>query len=213
MLRELVYHDYFTAGIIICMVIITCSKIFFQNSFISFFKHCFSLKLFRLKSLAPNSKILFKILLDFNFVLAFVMLYLILLKNSNEVIKQNIYMWLKPLLIFVLFIVAKYLIEKLTAYIFGIQKLSRLYQIRRNEFIRFIGIVLIPIIVFQIYIHPITPIILYVICAVLLLFYVYGLYVAIISSQNGIMRYFFYFILYLCALEISPYIIVYKALF
>lgn len=213
MIREVLTNDFFTLGILICLIIISCSKLFFNNSFFLFFNHCFSLKIFRFNSQTPQLKTGFKILLDFNFVITVVIYCAALNNKTNNIFNIDYIIWLKPLLILCFFLIIKYLIEKLTAIIFEIEKISFLYQSRRNEFIRLIGILNIPLIILMSYSHNYNSIFNFLAFGLLLIIYGYGLYVSLNSSKNGIMKYFFYFILYLCALEISPCIIVYKALF
>ena len=213
MIREVLTNDFFTLGILICLIIISCSKLFFNNSFFLFFNHCFSLKIFRFNSQTPQLKTGFKILLDFNFVMTMVICCAALNNKTNNILSLDYIVWLKPLLILCFFLIIKYLIEKLTAIIFEIEKISFLYQSRRNEFIRLIGILNIPLIIFMSYNHNYISNFIFLAFGLLLIIYVYGLYVSLNSSKNGIMKYFFYFILYLCALEISPCILVYKALF
>lgn len=213
MIREALTNDFFTLGILVCLIIISSSKLFFKNSFFLFINHCLSLKIFRSNSQTPQLKTGFKILLDFNFVLTMVMCYATFNNKTNDIINLDYIVWLKPLLILCLFLIIRHLIEKLTATIFEIEKLSFLYQSRRNEFIRLIGILNIPLVILMSYNHNYNSNFIVFIFGILLIIYCYGLYVSLNSSKNGIMKYFFYFILYLCALEISPYIILYKVLF
>lgn len=213
MIREVLTNDFFTLGILICLIIISSSKLFFNNSFFLFFNHCLSLKIFRFNSQTPQLKTGFKILLDFNFVITLVVCCAAFNNNTNNIFNLDYIVWLKPLLTLCFFLIIKYLIEKLTAIIFEIEKISFLYQSRRNEFIRLIGILNIPLIILMSYNHNYNSNFIFLAFGLLLIIYGYGLYVSLNSSKNGIMKYFFYFILYLCALEISPCIIVYKALF
>lgn len=213
MIREVLTNDFFTLGILVCLIIISSSKLFFNNSFFLFFNHCISLKIFRFNSQTPQLKTGFKILLDFNFVLTMVICCAALNNNTNNILNLDFIVWLKPLLILCFFLITKYLIEKLTAIIFKIEKISLLYQSRRNEFIRLIGILNIPLIILISYYHNYNSNLIFLAFVLLLIIYGYGIYVSLNSSKKGIMKYFFYFILYLCALEISPCIIVYEALF
>ena len=195
MIREVLTNDFFTLGILICLIIISCSKLFFNNSFFLFFNHCFSLKIFRFNSQTPQLKTGFKILLDFNFVMTMVICCAALNNKTNNILSLDYIVWLKPLLILCFFLIIKYLIEKLTAIIFEIEKISFLYQSRRNEFIRLIGILNIPLIIFMSYNHNYISNFIFLAFGLLLIIYVYGLYVSLNSSKNGIMKYFlFYFV-------------------
>ena len=213
MIRGILTNDFFTLGIILCLILISSSKLFFNNSFFLFFNHCISLKIFRFNSQTPYLKTGFKILLDFNFVLTMVMCFVAFNNNTSDVFKLDYIIWLKPLILLCFFLIIKHLIEKLTAIIFDIEKIYFSYQSRRNEFIRLIGILTIPLIILMSYNHNYNSNFIILAIILLVIIYGYGLYVSLNSSKNGIMKYFFYFILYLCALEISPYIIVYKVLF
>ena len=111
--------------------------------------------------------------------------------KTNNILSLDYIVWLKPLLILCFFLIIKYLIEKLTAIIFEIEKISFLYQSRRNEFIRLIGILNIPLIIFMSYNHNYISNFIFLAFGLLLIIYVYGLYVSLNSSKNGIMKYFF----------------------
>ena len=94
--------------------------------------------------------------------------------------------------------------------LFEIDKLIDQYLFQKISYKNFIGLFLVP--VNLILLFSITPslIILYIIIFLLLIVNIMGLITTIKTHQSLIKRNLFYFILYLCTLEITPYVILYK---
>ncbi len=109
-----------------------------------------------------------------------------------------------------LLILIKVLIERLIGSLLEIDKLIDLYLFQKITYKNYLGILLIPINALLLFgFKPSLPII-YVIIILLLIVNIVGLITSFKTHQSLIKSHYFYFILYLCTLEISPYIILYK---
>ena len=119
--------------------------------------------------------------------------------------------FLKILFVVFVFIIVKTSIEKMIGAIFSIEKVINHYIYEKLSYRNFLSLLLIVTnLIFYFSVKPdlntllIFTSILFLI-NILILFYTYKNYRSLIFSN------FFYFLLYLCALEISPYLILYKA--
>jgi hypothetical protein len=108
------------------------------------------------------------------------------------------------------FILIKVLLERLIGSLFTIDNLIDRYLFQKTSYKNFLGLLLIPINVILLF--SITPNKTIILSAIILLAAIntIGLLTSYKSNLNLIKRDFFYFILYLCALEIGPYLILYK---
>ena len=108
------------------------------------------------------------------------------------------------------FILIKVLIERLIGSLFDIDKLIDQYLFQKISYKNFLGLLLVPIDLLLVFSLKPSLIVIYIIIILLLIINLVGLVATIKTHQTLIKQKFFYFILYLCALEIAPYIILYK---
>lgn len=120
--------------------------------------------------------------------------------------------WILYIRIFTLtgvFILSKFLIDKIIATIFGIEEFAEQFNLRKVSYRTYISLFLLPINIILFYSNSGTDLLFYV-----SLFAVFAVNVAtyllsLRNYQNFILSKLFYFILYLCALEIAPYYFIY----
>ncbi|WP_100614089.1 DUF4271 domain-containing protein [Confluentibacter citreus] len=108
------------------------------------------------------------------------------------------------------FILIKVLLERLIASLFEIDKLIDDYLFQKITYKNYMGILLLPINALLLFSFSPTLKILYTIIILLLIINIIGVITTFKAHQSLLKRNFFYFILYLCTLEIAPYIILYK---
>ena len=107
------------------------------------------------------------------------------------------------------FILAKYLIEKIIATSFDIEDFKDNFDMIKLTYRTYLGILLVPITMFLYYNREPDSIVIYLLLG-LFVFYNFIIYLkAIKIFQSLILGKLFYFILYLCALEIAPYYFLY----
>ena len=108
------------------------------------------------------------------------------------------------------FVLLKFSIEKIFANIFDLDDTIDYYLFQKLSHRNFISLILLIFSVILVYAVTPTNGILYVGMGFVLLANLLSLIVIYRQNQNLILGNWFYFILYLCALEIAPYIILYK---
>jgi hypothetical protein len=107
------------------------------------------------------------------------------------------------------FILSKFLIEKIIATSFNIEELVEQYNLQKVTYRTYIGLILLPIDIVLFYYDSILKniplLIFYIILGINVLLYL----VSIKNYRKEIFSKLFYFILYLCTLEIAPYYFMY----
>ncbi len=210
MYRDIVSNELFTILIIASLTIIAVAKLVAPKRFDDFIYVLGNSKY--LKIYARDQKFLdkFDALLFSNLIIsASIFSYLVYQYTTDtKIISINILF--KLVFGIGTFILIKVLIERLLASLFDIDKLIDKYLFQKISYKNYLGLLLLPINALLIFsVKPTLPII-YVIVTILLIINIMGVITSFKTHQNTIKNNLFYFILYLCALEIAPYIILYK---
>ncbi|UOB16297.1 DUF4271 domain-containing protein [Abyssalbus ytuae] len=108
------------------------------------------------------------------------------------------------------FISVKYLIEKTVAAIFEIDKFISHFHFYKLSYKNLIPVLLLPLLTIFIFAHVNKKVVITSIIIIFLLLNIISLTLTIKKHQKEILQWLFYFILYLCALEILPYLIAIK---
>lgn len=155
----------------------------------------------------------FNLLLFVNQLIVVSFFIFLLLNHLNpEISLNNHIVFIQIFGFYTLFIALKFYLEKIIAHLFSIDKNIDRYLYQKLTYRNLISLMLLVInLVFLYALKPTTLLFVIVILVVLVsnilaLIYSYKTHEKLIRSN------IFYFILYLCALEISPYYILYKIL-
>jgi len=106
----------------------------------------------------------------------------------------------------------KFLIEYLISWVFDIKDIVTYYLFQKFAFIKQTGIFLIPFILLMIFSTLDKKVVIISSIIVFSVLKVGGFIIVLRKNQKYINSHFFYFLLYLCALEIAPYILIYSVL-
>ncbi|MDC0538982.1 DUF4271 domain-containing protein [Flavobacteriaceae bacterium] len=200
--------DWVTLIMVGCILIIAILKVIYPKRFNDFIRLPVSNNYFLAKGKSEELRHPFSILLFFIQLISislFVNLFFL------EKGKANVLLFLQILFVVFVFIIVKTSIEKIIGTIFSIEKLIDHYIYEKLSYRNFLSLLLIITnLIFYFSIKPdlntlliLTGILFLV--NMLILSYSYKNYRSLIFSN------LFYFLLYICALEISPYLILYKA--
>jgi hypothetical protein len=152
----------------------------------------------------------FDALLFINLIISISTFCFIIYRNLSDISEPDINMMFKLIVGIGAIILIKVLFERLLGSLFEMDRLTEHYLFQKITFKNFLGVLLIPI--NAIFLFSMTPTLthIYITVIVLLIINFIGLFASYKEHQSLIKSNLFYFILYLCALEISPYIILYK---
>src|SRR5690606_15431031 len=142
-------------------------------------------------------------LLSFSF---FVHLFISSFQNTN---RTDGVLFLQVFTFLAVFILSKYLIEKIISATFHIDEFTEQFNLFKVNYRTFFGFILLPINM-MLYYNGINNHWLYItIATILFILNLLTYLVTLRNYQNFLLRKIFYFILYLCTLEIAPYYFIY----
>jgi hypothetical protein len=219
-MMELVYNERLASGkdwatllFVACFAIIAINRNVFENRFSEFIKLAVSDKYTKIYKDSGNMLSWFTIsffliqVISFTFLLQFLLSYN---SDSDDIIKKT--SWISFIQLFTLigaFILAKYLIEKIIATAFNIEEFNELFNLHKVNYRTYIGLLLLPVNIFLFYNDSQHTIVIYVIIGLIMAASIASYLVSLRIYQNLILGKLFYFILYLCTLEIAPYYFMY----
>ncbi|WP_103865072.1 DUF4271 domain-containing protein [Aquimarina sp. I32.4] len=209
--REIAHINWLTILIVICLLLLAIAKRVNSLRF-SDFTMLLSNNKYIISHQKPNklSSLFNAILLLFQ--IASVSLFIFLCFDTFEwqVIPSQITLYFKITIIYTVVVICKLLIEKIIATIFSIDSIIDEYLFYKVSYRNFMGVILLPTNILFIYaLQPskIAFIILLILLVILNTIVLFSFYK---KNESIILNHMFYFILYLCALEIAPYFILYK---
>ncbi len=210
MLREIISNEWYTLLIVICLCLLALAKYAYSTRFNDFLWVLGNSKY--LKIYAREQKFIdrFDSLLFSNLVISSSLFIFICYNTLIEPIDFEILLFIKIILGVGAIILIKVLVERLIGSLFDIDVLIDSYIFQKTNYKNYIGLVLLAIDILLVFALQPKPIIIYVVFGLLFLVNLIGFITSFKTHQKLIINNIFYFILYLCALEIAPYVILYK---
>jgi len=200
--------DWATLIFVFCFAVIAVNKSAFEARFAEFIKLGFSDKYTKIYKDSSNLLSWFTISFFFIQVISYTFLLQFVLGYFGH-IKTGGISFIQIFTVVAFFILAKFLIEKIIATAFSIEEFSEQFNLHKVNYRAYIGLLLLPINVILFYNIAPTRILLYLILALIIAATVISYLVSLRIYQKLILAKLFYFILYLCALEIAPYYFMY----
>ncbi|WP_104735388.1 DUF4271 domain-containing protein [Hanstruepera ponticola] len=210
MLRPVISNDLFTICFVIGLILIAITKVLFAKRFNDFVFVLGNSKYLKIYSKDQKFFDFFDAMLFGNFVFSITIFGILSFTELYSSVEISLILMLKLFLAVAIFIIMKILVERLIGSVFDIDFLIDNYLFQKISYKNFVGILLLPLNALLIYSFQGSPIIIYCIVAIILLVFFIGLLTTLKVYQNLIKQNLFYFILYLCALEIAPYVIIFS---
>ena len=210
MLREVISNEWFTILIVLSLCILAFAKYAFSNRFNDYLWVIGNSKY--LKIYAREQKFIdqFDSLLFVNLVISLSIFTFLGYNTLFESLYFDLATFIKLFVGIGAIILIKILLERLIGSLFDIDELIDSYIFQKTNYKNYIGLVLLPINTILIFSIKPTATIIYIVLGVIILINLIGFLTSFKTHQKTILNNLFYFILYLCALEIAPYIILYK---
>lgn len=201
--------DWITLAFVLTLSLVVLVKNLFVNQFNDFSNLLINNKYLRIYKDNSNllswfTIILFVVqLLSFSFFIQLVLSYLGYTTRTNGISYIQIFTFLS------FFILSKYLIEKIFATTFNIENLIEQFNLYKVSYRIYMGLILIPINLILYYSNFInSSIIIAVLITLLIINFITYLF-SLKNYQKLLFNNLFYFILYICTLEIAPYYFMY----
>ncbi|TWO33744.1 DUF4271 domain-containing protein [Seonamhaeicola sediminis] len=210
MLREIASNELFTVLLIAGLIVIAIAKLTDPRRFNEFILVIGNSKYLKIYAREQKFFDVFDALLFGNLVISSSVFIYVIFQFISESNQVSINALFKLAIGVASFFLIKVLIERLIGSLFEIDKLVDGYLFQKISYKNYLGILLLPMNAILLYSFKLSLPLIYTIIIILLIVNIIGLITSFKTYQSLIKQHFFYFILYLCALEIAPYIILYK---
>ncbi len=209
--REITSTNWLTILIVICLTLLATARGLNALRFSDFIM-LFSNNKYIISYQKPNklSSLFNIVLLVLQIASVSLFLYLCFDVFKWKVIPDQITLYFKIVIIYTVIVLCKLLIEKIIATIFSMDPIIDEYLFYKVSYRNFMGVLLLPINIVFIYAMQPSRIVFTILLVLLLILNTIVLISFYQKNESIILGHLFYFILYLCALEIAPYFILYK---
>jgi hypothetical protein len=201
--------DWATFLFVFSFMLIAISKTRFETRFNDFLKILVTNKYIKVYKETSHLMSGFSVLLFIVQIISFSFFIQILLDHFGYFSKYDWVLYIRIFTFFSVFVLSKFLIEKIIATSFEIEEFTEQFNLQKVSYRSFISILILPVNVYLYYNDTSTNYIIYITLIVVLLINLLTYLVSLRIYQNLIISNIFYFILYLCALEIAPYYFIY----
>ncbi|MGJ8665637.1 MAG: DUF4271 domain-containing protein [Patiriisocius sp.] len=206
-------NDWITLVIMGCIALYTLAKYLYPNRFQELLRLPLTNKYFLVHGKVDTIVHPFNIILFVAQVLSVsLFIYLFYSWQFPEKAIANKWLYVQVCTLYAVFIFAKFAIEKIIGNVLNVDSLINSYLYQKLSYRNLLGLLFFIVVVFSTYFSPLNGTFFIIFFSLILLLNSIALFSSYKTHGKLILTNFFYFILYLCALEISPYIILYKAL-
>ena len=201
--------DWITFILVGCVILVTVLRVVYPKRFDDFIKLPMSNNYFLTKGKFEELKHPFSVLFFLIQVLTLSLFIFLFLLEKREL---SATIFIKITLASFTFILIKTCIEKLIGSIFDIETIINNYIFTKLSYRNFISLFLIVLnFIFYFSVEP-TMLLLFIFSGFIVVLNLFILFINYKNYRSLIFSNFFYFLLYICALEISPYLILYKVI-
>jgi hypothetical protein len=201
--------DWATFLFVLSFATIALTKSVFENRFTDFTKLIYSDKYTNIYKDSSHLKSGFTISLFLVHIISFAFFIQLSLSHFGYASKTDWIFYIQTITFLIYFVLSKYLIEKIIATAFNIDEFVDHFNLQKVIYRTYIGLFILPVNVVLFYYDNISKNFPLLIIGIILTVNTLIYFVSIKNYQNLIFSKLFYFILYLCALEIAPYYFMY----
>jgi hypothetical protein len=201
--------DWATILFVLCLLLVAITKGNFENRFSDFMGLILNDKYLKIYKDSSNVTSWFTISMFIVQLISFSFFVLIILSYFGIAEKTDFIKYIQIITLIGVFVLSKYLIDKIIATSFSIEEFAEQLNLQKVSYRAFIGLFIIPVNVILYYNDYSSKIIVYTFMAIVVIINTFTYLKTLKSYQNILINKLFYFILYLCALEIAPYYFMY----
>jgi hypothetical protein len=204
--------DWITILFIVTIGLVVITKAAFENRFSDFIGLLINNKYMKVYKDTSNLMSWFTILLFVVQLVSFSFFILLVLSYFRYTTKTN---WVSFIQIFTFlsfFVLSKFLIEKIIAASFNIESFIEQFNLFKVSYRTYVGLLLLPVNIVLFYTNLMNSYVILGVLVILLIVNAVTYLVSLRNYQNLFLSKLFYFILYICALEIAPYYFMYYAI-
>lgn len=202
-------NDWATIVFIVTLAVIVVVRSVFETRFADFIRLIVNDKYLKIYRDHTQISSWFNVLLFWVQLVTFSFLLLVWMDYLGWMEKDNFKSYVQIFILFSFFILSKYLVEKIIATTFDIEEKLDRFNLYKVSYRAYSGLLMFPLAVVIYYNGSINIGVFYTIVALIALAHLFTYLKTLKSFQSLIIDNLFYFILYLCALEIGPYYFIY----
>ena len=202
--------DWATILFVICVAIIAINKTMSPIRFNEFFRLAYSDKYTKIYRDSSNLMSGFTISMFVLQLISFSFFILLVLNQFNRAEKTDLIVYIQIFTFLSVFILSKFLIEKIIATAFKIEEFNEQFNLLKVNYRAYFGFILLPINIILFYNSLDSDWFFWTLLITLFMINITAYLIALKLYQNLVLRKIFYFILYLCTLEIAPYYFIYN---
>lgn len=203
-------NDLLTLIILLVLILLVLARKMFPHRFEDFASLLNSGKFLVIKSKEYKALFGFNIIMLISHILSISLFLYVLYRFFIGIDNNSGVVLLRIITAYSFFVLLKITLEKIIANVFDIDEAIDAYLYQKHTYRNFISLILFPVSIFLVYLHNPQTWVFYAITGLYLVSIIFSYTIVLQKNMNATTRYWFYFILYLCALEITPYIILYK---
>jgi hypothetical protein len=202
--------DWATLLFVLCLGIVTVNKSISWVRFSEFIRLAVSSKYNKIYRDSGNLLDGFTVSMFVLQLISFSFFILLVIQQFEAQEKDPLILYIQVFTLLSVFVLSKYLIEKIIATAFKIEEFTEHFNLLKVNYRTYLSLLLLPINIILFY-NPIeSSLFFWVLISLLFAINVITYVIAIKLYQNLLIRKIFYFILYLCTLEIAPYYFIYN---
>lgn len=208
--RSTLNHDWLTVLLLAVFLVLVVARKLYPQRFVDFSMLFATNKYLLLRGKEPEIIEPFNVLLFVvNVISVSLFIFLFYGTYTSGIARPQIF-FLQIATGYTTFILLKFSLEKIIANILSLDEKMDYYMLYKLSYRNFLALVLLPVSIIFIYVWPPGLLAFYICLGVMLLLNLVVTVGIFRKNQQYIFSNWFYFILYLCALEIGPYYILYK---
>lgn len=207
--RHLQLHDWATYIFAFACLLLAVNRTMFAPRFQEFSNLALSDKYIKIYRDSSNLRSGFTISMFTVQLISFTFFIQLFLSTVIKSFKIELVTFIQIFTFLIVFIICKYLIEKIISVAFEIEEFVDQFNHVKVSFRTFFAFILLPVNIILFY-NDINYFPIYLVLAIIIgLFNLITYFITLRNYQNLIVSKIFYFILYLCTLEIAPYYFIY----
>lgn len=201
--------DWVTILFIIAFALLVVTKTAFENRFRDFINLLINDKYLKIYKDSSNLMSWFTILLFVVQLISISFFSQLVLSYFEYTTKTNWVTFIQIFTFLSFFILSKFLIEKIIATSFNIENFIEQFNLFKVSYRTYIGLLLLPVNIIMYYTNIMNTYTIIGVIVILLIINAVTYLVSLKNYQKLLLSKLFYFILYICALEIAPYYFMY----
>ncbi len=201
--------DWATIVFMLALALVVLAKTSFENRFNDFVRLLVSDKYIKIYRDSTNLLSGFTILFFIVNMISLSFFIQLVLVHFGYGLKTDWILFIRIFTLLNIFIVCKFLVEKIVGTSFGVEEFIEEFNLQKVSIRTYIGMLLLPVSIILFYGNYSTNLIILGIIFTLFIINAITYLVSLRNYQNLLISNLFYFILYLCALEIAPYYFIY----